>query len=78
MGFRYTWYRVTHVIESKFGLLKKRHPIKQAVKKFIALEDWKNSTTTFVIDTRENTQLVKNTNPVLKEKATKILNGEIF
>jgi hypothetical protein len=78
MGFRYTWYRVTHVIESKFGLLKKRHPIKQAVKKFIALEDWKNSTTTFVIDTRENTQLVKNPNPVLKEKATKILNGEIF
>lgn len=78
MGFRYTWYRVTHVIESKFGLLKKRHPIKPAVKKFIALEDWKNSTTTFVIDTRENTQLVKNPNPELKEKATKILNGEIF
>lgn len=78
MGFRYTWYRVTHVIESKFGLLKKRHPIKPAVKKFIALEDWKNSTTTFVIDTRENTQLIKNPNPELKEKATKILNGEIF
>uniref|UniRef100_UPI00404A9536 alginate lyase family protein n=1 Tax=Flavobacterium sp. TaxID=239 RepID=UPI00404A9536 len=78
MGFRYICYRVTHVIESKFGLLKKRHPIKQAVKKFIALEDWKNSTTTFVIDTRENTQLVKNPNPELKEKATKILNGEIF
>jgi hypothetical protein len=78
MGFRYTCYRVTHVIESKFGLLKKRHPIKPAVKKFIVLEDWKNSTTTFVIDTRENTQLVKNPNPELKEKATKILNGEIF
>jgi hypothetical protein len=78
MGFRYTWYRITHVIESKFGLLKKRHPNNPAVKKFIALEDWKNSDTTFVIDTRENTQLVKNPNPELKEKATKIINGEIF
>lgn len=78
MGLRYTWYRVTHIIESKFGLLKKRHPMNPAVKKFIALEDWKNSTTTFVIDTRENTQSVKNPNPELKEKATKILNGEIL
>lgn len=78
MGLRYTLYRVTHAIESKLGLLKKKHPMNPAVKKFIALEDWKNSTTTFVIDTRENTQLVKNPNPELKEKATKILNGEIF
>ena len=66
MGFRYTWYRITHVIESKFGLLITRHPINPAVKKFIGLEDWKNSDTTFVIDTRENTQLVKNPNPELK------------
>lgn len=77
MGLRYTWYRVTHVIESKFGLLKKRHPMNPAVKKFISLEDWKNSATTFVIDTRENAQLEKNPTPELKEKAMKILNGEI-
>lgn len=77
MGLRYTWYRVTHVIESKFGLLKKRHPMNPAVKKYISLEDWKNSATTFVIDARENMQLEKNPIPELKEKATKILNGEI-
>lgn len=77
MGLRYTWYRVTHVIESKFGLLKKRHPMNPSVKKFISLEDWKNSATTFVMDTRENAQLEKNPTPELKEKAMKILNGEI-
>lgn len=77
MGIRYTWYRVTHVIESKFGLLKKRHTMNPAIKKFITLEGWKNNAIPFVIDTRENIQLEKNLNPELKEKATKILNGEI-
>jgi hypothetical protein len=77
MGLRYTLYRVAHVIESKFGLLKKKHPMNPAVKKFSALEDWKKSATTFVIDTRENTHLEKNPTPELKENATKILNGEI-
>jgi hypothetical protein len=77
MGLRYTLYRVTHAIESKLGLLKKRHPMNPVVKKCISLEDWKNSTTTFVIDSREIMQLEKNQIPELKEKATKILNGEI-
>jgi hypothetical protein len=77
MGFRYTLYRVTHAIESKLGLLKKRHPTNPGVKKFSSLEDWKKNATTFVIDTRENLQLDKNPTPELKEKATKILNGEI-
>lgn len=77
MGLRYTWYRVTHAIESKFGFLKKRHPMNPGVKKFSSLEDWKKNATTFVIDTRENLQLDKNPNPELKEKAMKILNGEI-
>lgn len=77
MGLRYTWFRVIHAIESKLGLLKKRHPTNPSVKKFIALDYWKNSVATFVIDTRENMQLEKNPNSELKEKATKILNGEI-
>jgi hypothetical protein len=77
MGLSYTWYRVTHAIESKLGLLKKRHPMNPGVKKFSSLEDWKKNTTTFVIDTRENLQLDKSPTLELKEKATKILNGEI-
>lgn len=77
MGLRYTVYRVTHVIESKLGLLKKRHPMNPTVKKFIDLEDWKKTDVTFVIDSRENIQFDKNPSPVLKEKASKIQNGEI-
>lgn len=77
MGARYMFYRVTHAVESRFGFLKKRHPMNPAVKQFIALEDWKNSTATFVIETRENTQLEKNIIPELKAKAKKILNGEV-
>jgi hypothetical protein len=77
MGLRYTLYRVTHAIESKLGLLKKWHPMNPVEKKIISLQDWKKTPTTFVIDTRENLQLDKNPIPELKEKATKILNGEI-
>jgi len=77
MGLRYSFYRVKYAIESKFGLFKKRHPTNPSVKKFISLDYWKNSATTFVIDTKENMQLEKNPNSELKEKATKILNGEI-
>ena len=77
MGLRYSCYRVKHLIEIKFGLLKKKHPMNPAIRKFIAFEDWKNSPTFFVIDTRENIHLEKNPNPKLKEKAAKILNSEI-
>lgn len=77
MGFRYTLYRVKHAIESKLGLLKKRHPMNPEGKKFIALGDWKNSTNPFIIESRENKHLAKISNQELKEKATKILNGEI-
>jgi hypothetical protein len=77
MGLRYTLYRVKHTIEIKLGLLKKRHPMNPSVKKYISLEDWKNSVTTFVIDARENIQLEKNPTTELKENATKILKGEI-
>lgn len=77
MGLLYTYYRVTHAIESKIGLLKKRYPINPVFKKFVSLEKWKSIACTFVIDTRENLQLEKNPNPELKEKATKILKGEV-
>jgi hypothetical protein len=77
MGLRYTLYRVTHSIESKLGVLKKRHPINPEGKNFIALGDWKNSPNPFIIESRENSHLAKIPNPELKEKATKILNGEI-
>lgn len=77
MGLRYSMYRVTHAIESKFGVLKKRHPINPATKNFITLGDWRNSANTYVIDSKEHIRFDKNPNPELKEKATRIMNGEI-
>lgn len=77
MGVRYILYRLTHIVERKLGLLKKRHPMNPLVKKFIALEDWKKSAVTFVIDERESIRMDKNPNLELKVKAAKILNGEI-
>lgn len=77
MGIRYILYRLTHIVERKLGLLKKRHPMNPLVKKFIDLEDWKKSAVTFVIDERESIRIDKNPNPELKVKAEKILNGEI-
>jgi hypothetical protein len=77
MGCRYILYRLTHTVEIKLGLLKKRHPMNPPIKKFISVEDWKKSAETFVIDSRENIQYVKNPRPELKVKTEKILNGEI-
>jgi hypothetical protein len=78
MGVRYILYRLTHVAEIKLGILKKRHPTNPPVKKFIALEDWKKTEVSFIIDDRENIRMDKNPNPELKVKAGKILNGEIY
>lgn len=77
MGLRYILFRGSHSFERKFGILKKRHPINPDIKKFIALEEWKNSVNSFVIDGREYEDFDKLPNPELKEKATRILNGEI-
>jgi len=77
MGVRYILYRLKHIVESKLGLLKRRHPINPPIKTYIALEDWKKSSVNFVIEDRENIRVDKNRNPELKVKAKRILNGEI-
>lgn len=77
MGFRYTLYRVSHIIKSKLGILKIRHPKNPSLKKFISLDVWKDMDNTFIIEDREKINFEKRPNIALKEKATKILNGEI-
>ena len=77
MGLRYTLYRVSHIIESKLGILKKKHPKNPILKKFISLKDWKDMDNSFIIEAREKINFDKKPNPDLKENATKILNGEI-
>jgi hypothetical protein len=77
MGLRYTFYRVRHEVEKKMGFLKKKHPINPQIKNFISLENWKKVAIPFVIEEKELMQFEKHASDGLKEKATKIVNGEI-
>lgn len=77
MGLRYTSYRIRHEVEKRIGLLKKRHLINPQFKNFISLENWRKASIPFVIKEKELLQFEKHSSNSLKEKATKILNGEI-
>ncbi len=77
MGLRYTSYRLRHEFEKRLGLLKKRHPVNPKFKNFISLENWKKANIPFIITEKELLQFEKLSSDSLKEKATKILNGEI-
>lgn len=78
MGLRYALYRIVHEFEKRSGILKRRHPLSPEIKSFISLDVWKSvSSSSFVIGERESFVLEKKNNPILKEKASRILNGEI-
>ena len=77
MGLRYTSYRIRHEVEKRLGFLKKKHPINPDTKNFISLEEWRKASIPFVITEKELLQFEKHSSDGLKQKATKILNGEI-
>lgn len=77
MGLRYTAYRVRHEIEKRTGGLKKKHPTDLSFTKPVALTAWKNSKNPFVIDDRDDLIIPRNPSDTLKQKAERILNGEI-
>lgn len=77
MGMRYTMYRFRHEMEKKIGLLKRRHPTDPSAKQFISLKEFSITSPLFVIQEREKIGFRKYPNEELKEKASRILNGEI-
>ena len=77
MGVRYTLYRVRHELEKKTGVLKRRHPTDVPVKRFITLEQFRANSPLFVIQEREKITFEKYQNTALKQKVTKIIQGEI-
>lgn len=77
MGPRYVGYRIAHEFQKRTGLLKKKHPMNPEIKSGIALAAWKSKETSFIIDARETLTIPLNPNEKLKEKAQKILKGEI-
>ena len=77
MGPRYTAYRVKHELEKKAGLLKKRHPANPQPRFFISLREWRTQESVFLVSERETFDpAARETNPALKEKAQRIINGE--
>ena len=77
MGLRYTLYRVQHVLEKKAGVLKRRHPINPPVKKFVSLEQFRTNSPRFVIPGRDKFAFEKHPNADLKNRAERIMQGEI-
>lgn len=77
MGLRYTLYRVRHELEKKTGALKHRHLANPPAKQFISLEEFRTNSPLFVIPEREKIAFEKHPNAELKQKATRIIRGEI-
>lgn len=78
MGTRYVAYRVRHEFEKKTGQLKKKHPYNLSPSLPISLTDWKSSKKEFLIDAKEKLQIQKINSQQLKEKAEKIISGELL
>jgi hypothetical protein len=77
MGLRYILYRLWHELEKRLGVLIKRHPINPLEKSFVSLEEWKNLNIQYAISERELIQIPILPSESLREKAERILNGEI-
>jgi hypothetical protein len=77
MGMRYSLYRVRHELEKKTGVLKRRHPTDLPVKKYISLKEFRANSPLFVIPEREKITFEKHPNTELKNKAARIIQGEI-
>jgi len=77
MGLRYVMYRITHEVEKRIGLLKNRFPIKPKKKRFRTLEDWRNNTPLFFIQSRDTIKVTKQKTEKLEESSLRTLKGEI-
>mgnify|MGYP001023975849 CR=1 FL=1 len=78
MGTRYMLYRVRHEWEKRMGVLKKRHPVNPVNRYFLSLKEWRGNTPLFVIPEREKIILRKTSDQELKERAMRMINGEVL
>lgn len=77
MGPRYMIYRVFHEIDKNLGRLKKKHPVDLRFQHPLSLSAWKNSKNPFLIESKEQLVIPKNPTEALREKAERILKGEL-
>ena len=77
MGPRYVTYRLIHELKKRTGILLNSFPVNPKAQQFRTLEDWKNNTPLFFIQSRNAMKIAKNTTKKLKESALRIFKGEI-
>lgn len=75
MGLRYTIYRILLLLEVKFGVLKKRHPLKPTFIPQVSLIDWQQSTPPFFFNGNKLT-LEPQPHPELKKRVDLMKSGE--
>ncbi len=77
MGSKYVLYRAWLAVQKKAKLLKVQHPLQPSSKYFISLDQWRTTPVNFLFENRKDIHFPKFQNPILKEKAARILKGEI-
>jgi len=77
MGLRYVIYRVIHEFKKRTGILRKKFPVKPTKQLYRTLDDWRNNTPLFFIQSRNAIKLAKNKSKKLENNALRILGGEI-
>ena len=75
MGWRYVLFRVLYQLKKRFGLLKVKFPTNPPNRSYPSLEQWKNGDSKFFFDSREDLDFARQPDPILKVKATKIIEG---
>ena len=77
MGSRYVLFRLWDGCTKKIGGYQLNHPTNPRLRMTISLNQWRTMNIPFVFDDRQTLSLPKYQEPTLKEKANRILNGEV-
>lgn len=77
MGTRYVLYRASHEFEKRIGFLKKKHPKNFSQQQIISLGEWRKRNNQVLIGAKELLNIESNRDLELKERAERILEGEI-
>ncbi len=76
-GLRYLVFRTTYEFRKRTGLLRLSFPSSVGDNKILSLEDFRNEDS-FFFTSRENLSLPKQISDALKEKANRIISGEVL
>lgn len=78
MGWRYTIFRIKHELVNRSGLIKKKFPVNPEFKKFISLEEWKNSNSNFFFESKKSLHFLKQPSTLIEENFLKIKEGKFI